>query len=181
MLKSHDPSSESTKFKLVVQVVSNLLLLLLQMATSTATNTKNLIYNLLIEQRHRMCSLLLNLNFVCDIFISFVWCELTCGFVAAHPEMQHLQKELTKRRDKRLERKRSYEVANASKQRRADEAGVWSWWKVGYSFDAFLLLADYCIIFLVHEGWITTRYDLRDQSKMKTFGERTKGNWKTSA
>ena len=63
-------------------------------------------------------------------------------FVAAHPEMQHLQKELTKRRDKRLElasRKRSYEVANASKRRRADEDGVWSWWKVGYSFDAFLV------------------------------------------
>ena len=54
-------------------------------------------------------------------------------FVAVHPEMQHLQKELTKRRDKRLElasRKRSYEVANASKRRKADEDGVWSWWKV---------------------------------------------------
>lgn len=66
-------------------------------------------------------------------------------FVAAHPEMQHLQKELNKRRDKRLElasRKRSYEVANASKRRRADEDGVWSWWKVGYSFDAFLLLTN---------------------------------------
>ena len=59
--------------------------------------------------------------------------------------MQHLQKELTKRRDKRLElasRKRTYEVANASKRRRADEDGVWSWWKVGFSFDSFLLLAN---------------------------------------
>ena len=57
--------------------------------------------------------------------------------------MQHLQKELTKRRDKRLElasRKRSYEVANASKRRRADEDGVWSWWKVIlFSFDDILL------------------------------------------
>jgi hypothetical protein len=49
-----------------------------------------------------------------------------------HPEMIHLQKELSKRRDKRLElasRKRSYEVANATTRRKADEAGLWSWWK----------------------------------------------------
>jgi hypothetical protein len=41
--------------------------------------------------------------------------------------MQHLQKELTKRRHKHLElasRKWSYEVANASKRRKADEDGV---------------------------------------------------------
>ena len=50
-----------------------------------------------------------------------------------------------KRRDKRLElasRKRSYEVANASKWRRADEDGVWSQWKVGYSFEALFSLTD---------------------------------------
>ena len=55
---------------------------------------------------------------------------------AVHPEMLHLQKELSKRRDKRLElasRKRSYEVANATKRRKADEDSVWSWWKVGSS------------------------------------------------
>jgi len=47
--------------------------------------------------------------------------------------MQYLQKEMTKRRDKRLElasRKRSYEVTNATKCRKADVDGVWSWWKV---------------------------------------------------
>ncbi|KAF9563837.1 hypothetical protein CPC08DRAFT_306116 [Agrocybe pediades] len=46
--------------------------------------------------------------------------------------MLHLQKELSQRRDKRLElasRKRSYEVANATTRRKADESGVWSWWK----------------------------------------------------
>ncbi|KAF8186351.1 Sds3-like-domain-containing protein [Pholiota molesta] len=50
---------------------------------------------------------------------------------AAHPELQHLQKELSKRRDKRLElasRKRSYEVANAVARRNADESNIWSWW-----------------------------------------------------
>ena len=49
--------------------------------------------------------------------------------------MQHLQKEMTKRRDKRLElasRKRSYEDTNAMKRRKADEDGVWSWWKVNF-------------------------------------------------
>jgi hypothetical protein len=57
-----------------------------------------------------------------------------------------LQKEMTKRRDKRLEpasRKQSYEVINATKCRKADEDGVWSWWKVSVVFlclrDAFLL------------------------------------------
>jgi len=60
---------------------------------------------------------------------------LTPWFSAVHPEMQYLQQEMIKRRDKRLElasRKRSYEVANATKRRRADEDGVWSWWKVPF-------------------------------------------------
>ncbi|KAF9045519.1 hypothetical protein BJ165DRAFT_167867 [Panaeolus papilionaceus] len=50
----------------------------------------------------------------------------------AHPEMIHLQKELSKRKDKRLElasRKRSYEVAHATKRRKRDEEAIWSWWK----------------------------------------------------
>jgi cytochrome c-type biogenesis protein CcmH/NrfG len=29
---------------------------------------------------------------------------------------------------------RSYEVINATKRRKADEDGVWSWWKVRFSF-----------------------------------------------
>ncbi|KAI0701844.1 hypothetical protein BC835DRAFT_1411327 [Cytidiella melzeri] len=50
-----------------------------------------------------------------------------------HPEMLHLHTELSKRRDKRLElasRRRDYEVANATKRRKLDEDGVWSWWKL---------------------------------------------------
>ena len=55
------------------------------------------------------------------------------GFSAVHPEMQYLQQEMIKQRDKRLElalRKCSYEIGNATKCRRADEDGVWSWWKI---------------------------------------------------
>lgn len=50
-----------------------------------------------------------------------------------HPEMLHLQTELSKRRDKRLELaslRRDYEVASVTKRRKLDEDGVWSWWKV---------------------------------------------------
>jgi hypothetical protein len=61
--------------------------------------------------------------------------------------MQYLQKEMTKRRDKRLElasRKRSYEVINATKRRKADEDGVWSWWKVDFfSIKMLRLLITY--------------------------------------
>lgn len=51
----------------------------------------------------------------------------------SHPELIHLQKELRKRRDKRLElasRKRTYETVNVTKRRRVDEEATWSWWKV---------------------------------------------------
>ena len=51
--------------------------------------------------------------------------------------MQYLQKEMTKRRDKWLElasRKQSYEITNSTKHRKADEDGVWSWWKVIFLF-----------------------------------------------
>lgn len=54
-------------------------------------------------------------------------------FAGNHPEMIHLHKELSKRRDKRLElasRKRSYEISNVAKRRRVDEDATWSWWKV---------------------------------------------------
>ncbi len=71
----------------------------------------------------------------------FLSCQLMYPIhTAAHPELLHLQKELLKRRDKRLElasRKRSYEVANASYEvanavtrRLADESNTWSWWQV---------------------------------------------------
>ncbi|KAG5353615.1 hypothetical protein C0989_004724 [Termitomyces sp. Mn162] len=49
-----------------------------------------------------------------------------------HPELLHLQSELSTRRDKRIElatRKRLLEVANVNKRRRTDEDGIWSWWK----------------------------------------------------
>jgi len=50
-----------------------------------------------------------------------------------HPELIHLDEELSKRRDKRLElasRRRTYEVNDATKRKRAAENAVWSWWKV---------------------------------------------------
>ncbi|KXN89713.1 hypothetical protein AN958_05253 [Leucoagaricus sp. SymC.cos] len=50
-----------------------------------------------------------------------------------HPELIHIQKELLKRRDKRLElasRKREYELANIAKKRRVNEDITWSWWKL---------------------------------------------------
>ncbi|KDR77151.1 hypothetical protein GALMADRAFT_225287 [Galerina marginata CBS 339.88] len=62
---------------------------------------------------------------------SLAWEEMMVQS-GTHPEMLHLQRELSQRRDKRLElasRKRSYEVANAVTRRKADESGVWSWWK----------------------------------------------------
>ncbi|EPQ51751.1 hypothetical protein GLOTRDRAFT_140756 [Gloeophyllum trabeum ATCC 11539] len=49
-----------------------------------------------------------------------------------HPELLHLQAELSKRRDMRLDlaaKRRSYEVTMVTKKRKADEDGVWSWWK----------------------------------------------------
>ena len=50
-----------------------------------------------------------------------------------HPELIHIQKELLKRRDKRLELascKREYELVNVAKTRRVNEESIWSWWKV---------------------------------------------------
>lgn len=50
-----------------------------------------------------------------------------------HPELIHLDEELSKRRDKRLElasRRRTYEINDAMKRKRAAENAVWSWWKV---------------------------------------------------
>ena len=47
--------------------------------------------------------------------------------------MIHLQRELLKRRDKRLElatRKRAFELENVTKRRRTDEDATWTWWKV---------------------------------------------------
>ncbi|KIL66146.1 hypothetical protein M378DRAFT_1032508 [Amanita muscaria Koide BX008] len=61
---------------------------------------------------------------------SFAW-EEELIIEAVHPELVHLQKELTKRKAKRLElafKKRDYETANAKKRRRVDEGAVWSWW-----------------------------------------------------
>lgn len=50
--------------------------------------------------------------------------------------MLHLQDELSKRRDKRIElatRKRTFQVSNATKKRRLDEESTWSWWKVSFA------------------------------------------------
>ncbi|KAF8911329.1 Sds3-like-domain-containing protein [Mucidula mucida] len=49
-----------------------------------------------------------------------------------HPELLHYQKELSARRDKRIElasRKRELEIATIQKKRRVNEDGTWSWWQ----------------------------------------------------
>jgi hypothetical protein len=49
------------------------------------------------------------------------------------PRTYPSRRELSKRRDKRLElasRRRTYEVNDATKRKRAAENAVWSWWKV---------------------------------------------------
>ena len=54
-------------------------------------------------------------------------------FVGTHPELLHLQHELTMRRDGRIElaeRRRVYEVNNALKKRKAADDAVWTWWMV---------------------------------------------------
>lgn len=53
-----------------------------------------------------------------------------------HPEFLHYQKELSSRRDKRIDlatRKRELEITAIVKKRRVNEACVWSWWKVRHS------------------------------------------------
>lgn len=60
---------------------------------------------------------------------------MTLVSAGTHPELIHIQKELLKRRDRRLElaaRKREYELANISRKRRTNEDSTWSWWKVLY-------------------------------------------------
>ena len=50
---------------------------------------------------------------------------------AIHPEMQYTKgDDQTEGRLELASRKQSYEMTNATKRRRADEAGVWSSWKV---------------------------------------------------
>ncbi|KAJ6622815.1 hypothetical protein B0H10DRAFT_881171 [Mycena sp. CBHHK59/15] len=59
--------------------------------------------------------------------------EETLVLTGTHPEMLHIQRELSARRDKRIElatRKRSFEHADAERKRRVGEDGVWSWWKL---------------------------------------------------
>lgn len=49
-----------------------------------------------------------------------------------HPELHHLQEELTKRRDKRLmlaERKREYEIGALERKRKEEEVNVWDHWE----------------------------------------------------
>jgi len=55
--------------------------------------------------------------------------------LGSHPELLHLHSELSRRRDKRIElaaRRRTYEIANIFKRRRAEESAVWSWWMVRF-------------------------------------------------
>ncbi|KAJ7594196.1 Sds3-like-domain-containing protein [Mycena floridula] len=60
------------------------------------------------------------------------WEETLVG-AGSHPELLYIHKELSKRRDKRIElatRKRELEVTSANKRRRIDEDATWSWWKL---------------------------------------------------
>lgn len=62
--------------------------------------------------------------------------------LGTHPELIHLHKELSRRRDKRLElatHKRSFEIENVAKRRRSDEEATWSWWMVSNSANPFLI------------------------------------------
>ena len=61
---------------------------------------------------------------------SFTHYRSTTGI---HPELIHLDKELSERRDKCLKlasKRRTYEVGDATKWKRAAKNVVWSWWKV---------------------------------------------------
>lgn len=65
------------------------------------------------------------------------YAELSYPYIClgSHPELLHLHSELSRRRDKRIElaaRRRSYEIANIYKRRRAEESAVWSWWMVRF-------------------------------------------------
>ena len=51
-----------------------------------------------------------------------------------HPELHHLQDELSKRRNKRLmlaERKREYEIGTLERKRKEGDTNVWNHWEVG--------------------------------------------------
>ncbi len=91
-----------------------------------------------------------------------------------------MQKELTKRKAKRLElafKKRDYEIANAKKRRRVDEDAVWSWWMVGASFHSEKMEVDG---WLERQGRAANRHDCRDEQEKKKAGEGEKGLRKTT-
>lgn len=53
--------------------------------------------------------------------------------VGTHPEMTYLQTELQNRHDRRLQlalKRRRYEEECVLASRKAEENGIWSWWKV---------------------------------------------------
>ncbi|KAF9463230.1 Sds3-like-domain-containing protein [Collybia nuda] len=61
---------------------------------------------------------------------NLAWEETLVG-EGLHPELIHLHRELSQRRDKRLElasHKRCFETENVAKRRRSDEEATWSWW-----------------------------------------------------
>lgn len=88
--------------------------------------------------------------------------------------MIHLQAELSKRRDKRLElagRRRDYEVINVTKRRKLDDDGVWSWWKVReYQILVVLILITICDVtaYLVTTRRASDGNDLRRSEEAQT-------------
>ena len=117
------------------------------------------------------------------------WLVFLCGskwvwwaWAGSHPELLHLQAELSSRRDKRLElaaRRRDYEAANVAKRRRLDESGAWSTWSVSYfCATARSWLADPVLV--ERQRPIAISDDRRDQRKEAQAGARTKNSGASS-
>lgn len=99
--------------------------------------------------------------------------HLKVSTTGVHPEMLHLQTELSSRRDKRLELarlRRDYEVVSVTKRRKLNEDGVWSWWKVRTRLHAsieWVLLIEQLYLCLpsvnaAKTRGTTDRHDIRD-------------------
>jgi hypothetical protein len=100
-----------------------------------------------------------------------IYCSLLhlCGLMeyeGTHPEVLHLQNELKKRRDQRIQfasRKRTLEIENITKRRDAEDAAVWSTWKV------CIVLLCFMLVLRGHHLSVPARstpdrHDLRDES-----------------
>lgn len=79
--------------------------------------------------------------------------EADASIIGTHPELHHLQDELTKRRDKRLmlaERKREYEIGALERKRKEENVNVWDHWEVGIGILRRRLVSVPCFLDTVH-------------------------------